>query len=260
MQWERPGNQTPPVSNSHSSYEDLERSVSEGRGGYIARGRKYDNVPPLCSHIEGDSCSLYLSRQQEHDEGSERKLFACSYAFGASEWVEGEGSICQEPLSRLLLSCRSTLWGRSIHTLGQPNYAMVDPSRACDAVSCDVRCEARKKGVVEWGHCGVPVFLAAPPWVSADISILDWEASSPLLRIKHSDHAWSTGWMFYIHPTKSSSIQSLYLYFCLQIDRYRFRLVCILPISVWLPSILFLLIREQLEDVWRSNNCILAFD
>ena len=28
------------------------------------------------------------------------------------------------------------------HTLGQPNYAMVDPSRACDAVSCDVRCEA----------------------------------------------------------------------------------------------------------------------
>ena len=124
MQRERPGNQTPPVSNSHSSYEALERAVSEGRGGYIGRGRKYDNVPPLCSHIEGDSCSLYLSRQQEHDEGSERKLFACSYAFGASEWVEGEGSICQEPLSRLLLSCRSTLWGRSIHTLGQPNHAI----------------------------------------------------------------------------------------------------------------------------------------
>ena len=142
MQWERPSNQTPPVSNSHSSYEALERAVSEGRGGYIARGRKYDNVPPLCSHIEGDSCSLYLSRQQERDEGSERKLFPCSYAFGASEWVEGEGSICQEPLSRLLLSCRFTLWGRSIHTLGQPNYAMVDPLRASGAGSCDVRCEA----------------------------------------------------------------------------------------------------------------------
>ena len=100
------GNQTPRMSNSHSSYGALERVFRGERGGSANM-----IMSPLHRHIEGDSCTLYLSQQQREGE---RKLFLHLFCF---EQVEKGGGGPDMSGAALVVALVMQMSQRGSHTL-----------------------------------------------------------------------------------------------------------------------------------------------